>query len=185
MEEISLHVLDIVQNSLSADAALIHIEVDEQEQDDTLSVQITDDGRGMPPEFVQKVTDPFVTTRTTRKVGLGLSLFMQGAKAADGDFSIESEVGKGTRLRATYRRSHIDRQPLGDMAGTIQTLVLCNPDVDFVYTRRFNDKSFTLDTRELREALGSEVPLNAPAVQAWIAEYLTEGEQELLEVSNR
>ena len=71
------------------------------------------------------------------------------------------------------------------MAGTIQTLVLCNPDVDFVYTRRFNDRSFTLDTRELREALGSEVPLNAPAVQAWIAEYLTEGEQELLEVSNR
>ena len=185
MEEISLHVLDIVQNSLSAGAALIHIEVDEQEQADTLRVRIADDGGGIPPELVQKVTDPFVTTRTTRKVGLGLSLFMQGAKAADGDFSIESEVGKGTRLCATYRRSHIDRQPLGDMAGTIRTLVLCNPDVDFVYTRKRNDRSFTLDTRELRTALGSEVPLHTPDVQAWIAEYLTEAEQELLEVSDR
>lgn len=179
MEEISLHVLDIAQNSLSAGAALIHIEVDEQEQADTLTVRVTDDGRGIPPELLEKVTDPFVTTRTTRKVGLGLSLFMQGAKAADGDFSIESEPGKGTRLCATYRRSHIDRQPVGDMAGTIRTLVLCNPDVDFVYTRRFNERSFTLDTRELRDVLGSEVPLNAAEVQAWIADYLNEREQEL------
>ncbi|MGI5907958.1 MAG: ATP-binding protein [Christensenellales bacterium] len=185
MEEISLHVLDIVQNSLNAGAALIHIEVDEQEQADTLIVRVADDGSGMPPELVAKVTDPFVTTRTTRKVGLGLPLFMQGAKAADGDFSIQSEVGKGTRLCATYRRSHIDRQPVGDMAGTVQTLVLCNPDTDFVYTRRFNDRSFTLDTRELRRALGSEVPLNAPEVRAWIRDYLIEGEKGLLEVSDR
>lgn len=179
MEEISLHVLDIVQNSLSAGATLINIEVDEQEESDTLTIQITDNGKGMPPELLEKVTDPFVTTRTTRKVGLGISLFMQGVKATGGDFIIKSEVGRGTLLRATYRRSHIDRQPLGDMAGTIRTLVLCNPEIDFEYVRRFNGKTFTLDTRELRKALGSEVPLAAPMVQAWIQEYLSEGEEEL------
>ena len=179
MEEISLHVLDIVQNSLSANATLISIEVDEQEQSDTLSVQIKDNGKGMPPESLERVTDPFVTTRTTRKVGLGISLFMQGVKATDGEFAIESEAGRGTLLRGTYRRSHIDRPPLGDMAGTIQALVLCNPDTDFEYVRRFNGKTSTLDTRQLRETLGSEVPLNAPMVQAWIQEYLIEGEQEL------
>lgn len=179
MEEISLHVLDIVQNSISADATLIGIEVDEQEADDTLTVRIRDNGNGMAPDLLEKVTDPFVTTRTTRKVGLGISLFVQGIRATGGDFKIESEVGKGTLLSGTYRRSHIDRQPLGDMAGTIRTLVLCNPDIDFEYVRRFNGNTFTLDTRQLRGTLGSEVPLNAPMVQAWIQEYLREGEEEL------
>ena len=171
--------LDIVQNSLSANATLISIEVDEQEEDDTLRVQITDNGKGMPPELLERVTDPFVTTRTTRKVGLGISLFKQGVNATGGEFTIKSEVGRGTVLRGVYRRSHIDRPPLGDMAGTIRALVLCNPDTDFEYVRRFNGRTFTLDTRRLRETLGSEVPLNAPMVQAWIQEYLTEGEQDL------
>lgn len=179
MEEISLHVLDIVENSLSASATLIKVIVDENTALDVLSIVIEDNGKGMSKEFLSKVTNPFVTTRTTRNVGLGIPLFMQGAKQAGGDFIINSELGKGTRICATYKLSHIDRPPIGDMSGTIQALVICNPDIDFEYIRKYDENEFVLDTRKLREVLGSEVPLNSPMVQEWIREYLHEGEDEL------
>jgi hypothetical protein len=179
VEEISLHVLDIVENAIGALATFIRIEIDEQEADDTLTVQVTDNGRGMPAELAEKADDPFVTTRTTRSVGLGLPLFKQGAAATGGTFEVHSEMGAGTRVRAVYRRSHIDRPPLGDMAGTVLALIAVNPDIDFEYAHRYGDRSFTLNTREVREKLGDDVPLSAPMVQAWLRDYLHEGEAEL------
>lgn len=173
MKELSLNVLDIAQNSISAGARLIEISVDEETDKDLLRITVSDDGRGMTEEQARSVTDPFYTTRTTRKVGLGVPLFKMAAEMAGGSFSIRSEPGQGTRLTADFRLSHVDRMPLGDMEGTVQALIHMNPQLDFVYRRRLDGRELLLDTRELKETLGS-VPLNAPEVGEWIAGYLAE-----------
>lgn len=173
MKELSLNVLDIAQNSISAGATLITIETVEDEEADRLSICILDNGRGMTPEQVAHVTDPFFTTRTTRKVGLGVPLFKMAAEMAGGAFSIQSEPGKGTAVRATFQLSNVDRMPLGDMEDTIFMLIHMNPQLDFVYQRGKNGRAFTLDTRQLRQILG-DVPFNDPEVGAWIKGYLSE-----------
>jgi C4-dicarboxylate-specific signal transduction histidine kinase len=119
MKEISLHVLDIIQNSISAQAALIVIEVEVQHKRDWMRVAVRDDGRGMDGEFLQKVVSPFATSRTTRKVGLGIPMFKAGAQAAGGAFQLRSKPGVGTFIQAEYCISHWDRPPLGNMAETI------------------------------------------------------------------
>jgi hypothetical protein len=175
MKEISLHVLDIIQNSISAQATLIVVEVEVRHQRDWMRVAVRDDGRGMDGEFLKKVVSPFTTSRTTRKVGLGIPMFKAGAEAAGGTFQLQSEPGKGTFIQAEYQISHWDRPPLGDMAETIYATVLCNEGIDFVYEYTVDDGEFRFDTREIKAALGDGIPLHTPDIAAWIKEYLTEG----------
>lgn len=181
MQEISLNILDIAQNSISACAALIEITVDEDSKDDTLTVTISDNGRGMTPEQLNAVTDPFYTTRKTRKVGLGVPFFKMSAEMSGGSFKISSKVGVGTKVSGVFGLTNIDRMPLGNINETISTLIYCNPDIDFVYKRSRNGKSFNLDTQEIRKTLGDEIPLNVNEVTVFIKEFLNEGEKEITE----
>ena len=178
MRELSLNVMDIAQNSISAGASLITLEVEEDLTRDLLRISVKDNGRGMTPEQVQNVTDPFYTTRTTRNVGLGVPLFKMEAEMTGGHFTIDSTVGVGTDLTAVFHPSSVDMIPLGDINGTVQLLVTGNPERDFLYSRRYKDhggeRDFTLDTRELRAVLGGEVALNAPEVVLWVKDYLEE-----------
>lgn len=185
MRELSLNVMDIAQNSISAGASLITITVEEDAGLDELSISIGDNGRGMTPEQVEHVTDPFFTTRTTRSVGLGVPLFKMEAEMTGGRFSIESTVGVGTTTTAVFKPSSVDMIPLGDINGTVSMLVMMNPDLDFLYTRGFKPeggerREFALDTRELRTVLGEDVPLNLPDVTQWVNEFLSENTDELL-----
>lgn len=174
MKEISLHIMDIVQNSITANATLIEIVLDIQQQKNELSVSIKDNGKGMSAEMVANVTSPFVTTRTTRKVGLGISLFKAGAENTGGNFVITSELGKGTEVKASYQLNHLDRPPIGDFSGTMQTIIICNPNIDFVVgVVKDNERDF-LDTRDIREVLGDDVPLDLPEVSNWVKAQLDE-----------
>ena len=172
MRELSLNVMDVAQNSVVAGATLTEISV--VEQGAHLQIEIRANGKGMTEEQVQNVVDPFFTTRTTRKVGLGVPLFKMQAEMTGGGLTITSKPGEGTDVVATFDMSHVDMIPIGDMESTILLLITCNPDSDFVYYRSRDDRSFTLDTRELREVLGGDVPLNRPDVTVWIKEFLQE-----------
>ncbi|MGI6152829.1 MAG: ATP-binding protein [Christensenellaceae bacterium] len=174
MREISLHIMDIAQNSITAGAALIEISLLISRKEDRIEVRIGDNGKGMDSEMVRNVTSPFTTTRTTRRVGLGIPLFMASAQASGGSFSITSKVGEGTRIVARYVLDNIDRMPIGDFAGTAHTLIVCNPDLDFVITVEIDGKRETLDTREVRGVLGEGVPLDLPDVSSWLKENLAE-----------
>ncbi len=173
MRELSLNVLDIAQNSIAAGATLITIRVTEESAADRLSITVEDNGRGMSPEQLQKVRDPFYTTRTTRKVGMGIPLFRMAAEMTGGSLDIRSELGQGTTVMAVFTLSHIDRMPLGDIQGTVTALIRLNPQLDFRYIQTVDGASFELDTRKLREILG-DVPLNQPDVMEWIGGYLRE-----------
>jgi len=177
MTEISLNILDVAENSTKAGASLVTITVDADFGADELTVIIEDDGCGMTPEQVEKVTDPFFTSRTTRKVGLGVPFFKYAAESTGGSFHIESEPGVGTTVTAHFILSHIDRMPLGDINSTIHTLVVYHPQTDFVYHYCYNDKSFTLDTREFKAVLG-DIPFSEPEISAYIMEFLTENKLE-------
>ena len=175
MQEISLNILDIVQNSIRADATLIEVIIEEIPSSDVFAFTVKDNGCGMDEEMVKRVTDPFVTTRTTRKVGLGISLLKSLAQQAGGDIKLESKVGVGTVIRADFSYNHIDRQPLGDISAVMVSLISMNPAIDFVYTHSFEKEQFILDTRELRKILGDEVSFSEISVAAWIGEYINDG----------
>ena len=173
MRELSLNVMDVAQNSVRAEASLVEILVEESDKNDFLTITIRDNGCGMSPEQVQQVIDPFFTTRTTRKVGLGVPLFKMSAEQTGGSFDIQSELGRGTQTKASYVKSHVDMTPLGDINSTVSILIRCNPDIDFVFTRTTDNGTFTLDTRELRVVLEG-VSLDTPDVVEWIEEFLKE-----------
>ena len=177
MQELADHVMDIAQNSISAGATQIFVSVSEDSAADRLTVTVEDNGRGMTAAQAARATDPFYTTRTTRKVGLGIPLFQMQAEMTGGNFQITSEPGTGTKVTAEFVPSHVDMVPLGDLALTVRLLIACNPGLDFVFCHRKDQKRFTLDTRELRKALGGEVPLSDPEVQRWIREFLAEQTQ--------
>ena len=178
MRELSLHILDVAENALTAGACLISIEVAESTPEDRMRISIHDNGRGMPEEKIRNIEDPFVTTRTTRRVGLGLSLLAAAARRCDGDIAVNAAPGRGTEVTATFRRSHIDRAPLGDMAATLGMLVMGNPHVDFVYSHRVDDRDFTLDTRELKRELEG-VDLSDPVVASHLTESIRRSLKEL------
>lgn len=178
MKELSLHILDIGQNSVTAGASLIEILITEDTALDKLCILIRDDGCGMDAETVAKVTDPFYTTRTTRKVGLGIPMFKANAELCEGSFRLQSAPGAGTELEAAFRRSHIDRVPLGDMADTIMAMVMANPKGDLIYRHSLDQRVFQVDTREMRAALG-EVPLDEVEVLLWVKGYVAEGLAEI------
>ena len=181
MRELSLNVLDIAQNSVSANASLVEIELIEDTKKNELLIGIYDNGKGMTPEQVENVRDPFFTTRTTRKVGMGIPLFKFAAEMTGGKLEIESEVGVGTKVRAYFKTDHLDFTPIGDMTSTIITLVTMNLHMDFIYRRKLDSNEFTVDTRQLKEILG-DVPLNEPSIVSWITQYINENTKQLPEV---
>ncbi|HHW01622.1 MAG TPA: ATP-binding protein [Thermoanaerobacterales bacterium] len=178
MKELSLHVLDIVQNSISAGASLIEIKICEDIKNDLMIIEIKDNGRGMDEHTLEKVKDPFFTTRTTRKVGLGIPLFEQAAKCCGGQLDIYSRIGVGTSIRASFIRSHIDRPPLGSMADTMVLLVAANPELDFIYRHRVDDREFVLDTREIKRTL-QDVPVSNPMVLDWIKTFVEDNLEQI------
>jgi hypothetical protein len=178
MLELALHVLDIAENSSRALSSLIEITIVEDLVRDVFSLEIKDNGQGMDAQTMEKALDPFYTTKKVRRIGLGLPMLKQAANTAQGRFSLQSQVGKGTVVHAEFKHSHIDRQPLGDIAGVIAMLILGNPDIDIVYTHRRNGNTYVLDTRELREGLG-DVPLNNMEVLNLIRDNIREGIEEL------
>ncbi len=178
LPEISLNILDITQNSISAQATIVEILVAVDRKLEQLQFRIKDNGKGMNPEQVEHVTDPFYTTRTTRKVGLGIPFLKQAAQATGGTFSIESEVGVGTVIDTVFRTDHIDCMPLGDISNTIHTLVTMNQQVDFVFTYRVDEREFVLDTRQMKEILG-DVSFQEPEISTFISEYLRENKTEV------
>lgn len=172
MRELSLNVLDIVQNSVSAGASLVGISVTESSEA-VMTIRISDNGCGMDTQQLRSVSDPFYTTRTTRKVGLGIPLYRMAAEQTGGGLQIESQKGEGTCVTATFHTDSIDCAPLGDMASTMCVLIGANESVDFVYTHETLRGSFTLDTRALREMMQG-VPLSEPEVLNWIRDYIRE-----------
>lgn len=180
MKELSLHILDIMHNSIAAGASLIELELTEDRTQDILMFRITDNGSGMPPEMVRAVMDPFTTSRTTRKVGLGIPLLKAAAELAGGGIALSSEVGEGTVITARFGYSNIDRQPLGDMAETMLGVITSYESIDFLYRHRVDTRSYTLDTREMKEILGG-VSFAEPSVMLWLSEFLKENEAALYE----
>lgn len=160
MEDISLHILDIAENAIRADAKRIEITITRDEAGDLLRIEINDDGRGMDRRTLLKVRDPFFTTKD-KKTGLGLPFLSQAAEQAGGEMTIASAPGKGARVTATFQWSNVDRSPLGDMAGTLMTLIAGHPDLDFVYEEREGNRVFRFDTREIKNDL-EDVPINTP-----------------------
>jgi len=181
MIELALHLLDIAENSLRAEATLVEISVVEDLVRDRLIISIRDNGHGMTPAEVDHAMDPFYTTKKVRRVGLGLPMLKQACISTGGSFSIESEPGVGTKVTAEFVHSHIDRQPLGDVPGAIVALVLEKPTIDILYTHRRNDAVYSMDTREIRAGLG-DIPLNHHEVVKMIRENIAEG---LIELGSR
>jgi len=174
LREIALHLLDIAENSAAAGAKLVEIIVEEDLADDRLKIAVRDDGKGMDAGLLARVTDPFVTSRTTRKVGLGIPLFKAAAESCSGGLSITSAPGQGTCLKAEFQRSHIDRMPLGDLVGTMLTLVVGFPCVHWVFRYQGGGAEFIFDDEPIKRALG-EVPLTEPSILSFIKDYLREG----------
>jgi len=171
MEELALHILDLAENSIAAGARLVRIAVRQSTADDILTIEIADDGPGMDAETLKQAADPFFTTRTTRRVGLGLSLFEQAANTAGGKFRLDSSPGAGTRVSGTFRSSHPDRQPLGDIAGTLLALAAGSPQVEFEYLQQTDDHEVVFRTSEIRSRLGAD-PINSPRGIAMVRESL-------------
>ena len=171
MRELADNIMDIAQNSISAGAKLTQVLVRIDHKANLITLQFTDDGCGMSAEMAQAVCDPFTTTRKTRKVGLGLPLLKMTAQATGGDFAIESEIGRGTTVSVSFGLDHIDRPPMGDVPGSLFTLVLMNPQTDFRFVCDYDGKNFTFDTREIRETV-APIPLDHPEISAWIKDCL-------------
>lgn len=152
MEDLSLHVLDIVENSVRSNASLVEIRLTEDLEQDMLTLEIKDNGEGMSPDALDRAADPFYTSKAGKKVGLGLALLAQAAREADGNLDVSSSPDGGTTIRAVFKHSHPDRKPIGDMAATLQALVRGNPDVDFFFDHRKGPDVIHFDTREIKQS---------------------------------
>jgi anti-sigma regulatory factor (Ser/Thr protein kinase) len=178
MLELALHILDIAENSVRAGAKTVFIDITENRRMDRLEIEIRDDGAGMDEATLKKAMDPFYTSKKVRRVGLGLPMLKEAATRAEGSFSIDSQVGVGTRVAVGFRLSHIDRQPLGDLTGAFMALLAGNADVDFVCRHECEGRVFILDTREIRREIG-DIPLNHVEILKFIRQHLTEGLKEI------
>jgi len=178
LRELALHIMDIIENGINAGAGLIRLNIQEDRRKNRLRITIQDNGRGIPREILDKVTDPFFTTRTARRVGLGLSLFREASKRCGGEFKIDSRPGEGTTVEATFQMDHIDLAPMGDLTGALTTLMMGSPEVDFLYTHEIDGRRFVLDTREIRETLDG-VPLNNARILKFISDMIEGGVEEI------
>ena len=174
MEELSQNILDIAMNSVAVKAPNISIKITENTEDETLTIFIADDGPGMSEEMVARVTDPFCTTRTTRRVGLGIPFFKMQAEMTGGSFTIDSTLGVGTTVTASFKTDHIDFIPIGNLPETMMTLVGAAPDLDISLNYEKDNNSLNFDTRQMREVLGDDLPLDTPAVLIWIRDSIAE-----------
>ena len=176
MNELSLYILDLVQNSIRAGATLVQVIVKFDTAEDLLVIEIHDNGCGMDEELLNRVTSPFTTTRTTRKVGLGLPMIKQQCEMTGGEFRIQSAPGQGTVLKLSFTASHMDLPPMGDLSGTMVSLITAaSEETDYVLRYIHDENEFEFDTRQIRETLGSDVPLSTPEVLSWIGDYINEG----------
>lgn len=178
MKDLSLHILDIIHNSLRAKATLINISILEKIDRGEYVLEIQDNGKGIPPEMLSEVADPFTTSRKTRKVGMGLALLKQNAEQAGGGFSIDSELGKGTDVKAWFLHQNIDRPPLGDMAGVIVQLVAGFQDTEFIYCHRVGAEEFIFDTHEIKQTLEG-VSIGDFEIRKFLIEMLNENLDEI------
>lgn len=174
MAELCYHILDIVQNSYRADSSLIDVYIRESDSDDLVEIKIADDGKGMDDDTVVCVQEPFFTTKSGKKVGLGIPLMKETAEHCEGSFHIISEKGKGTEVYASFKKSNIDRPPLGDLSGTVLSVIsgIEGPDVKFVCKSDAGEFSVSID--EIREQAG-DIPLSSPDVYSFLRAYISEG----------
>ena len=180
LEDLSAHVLDIAENSVMAEATEVRIGIIEDKFADRLSFSVEDNGRGMTKEFISKVTDPFTTTRTTRRVGMGLPFLKQSAELCGGGLEIVSEPGKGTKTTASFIMSSIDRPPLGDIPASLMALIMGSPEIHWIYRHRTDNGEFVLDTDEIIDALdGEREMLRSPEVGLWLKEHIKENLDEI------
>jgi hypothetical protein len=174
MRELALHLLDIAENSVAAGARMIRVSVAEDLKKDRLKMSVEDNGKGMNEEMVARVTDPFVTSRTTRKVGLGIPLLKAAAEACNGYLRITSAIGQGTRLEAEFQRSHIDRMPMGDLSGTLLELLVAWPQIHWIFEYKQDGTEFYFDDEPIKKELG-DVPLTEPGILSYLRQTLQEG----------
>jgi len=177
MEELALHILDLAQNSIAAGATEIAITVAESITANSLWITMADNGRGMEREVLEAVADPFFTTRTTRRVGLGIPLLKAAAELCEGSLTVESVLGRGTTVEIYFKHDHIDRVPLGDMAATIAAIVAVNPSIEVLYRHEVDGREFTFDSREVRAICDDA--LQHPKIIEWLKEYIAEHERAL------
>jgi len=181
MEDLSLHILDCTQNSIRAGATLIIITIEEKRSENMLSIIIEDNGRGMDKEILEKVQDPFFSTKPDKRTGLGISLLAQATLESDGTFNINSAPDKGTTLRASFKHDHIDRKSLGAMADTVIALIASgNGMVDIRYIHTFDGRSFEFDTKTIKDEL-QDIPINDPAVLVDLKKQIEKAVQEIRE----
>jgi hypothetical protein len=159
--DLSLHILDIAENSITAGARQVHIDVEEDLEGDRLVIEIGDDGLGMDDHMVRKAADPFVTTRRERRVGFGLPLLSEAARRGGGEVSVRSRPDGGTQIKASFGHSHIDRQPLGDIGKTLLTLVTGHPGVEFFYQHRRAGRTYVFNSPEVKVRLAGR-PITSP-----------------------
>ena len=178
MKELSLHVYDLMENSIAAKASLIELTIIDSLKDNIYSFMIKDNGKGMSQDFLAKVTDPWTTTRTTRKVGIGLSLIKMNTELCGGGMNIESEVGKGTTLGFWFQHDHIDRAPMGDLAGTIVMLCAQHEDIHYIYRHITDEGEYTFDTDEVKEALDG-MSMNDINIIKYLKEMIQENLEEI------
>ena len=179
MQELSLNVLDIAQNSIKAGASLIDITLLFDDGGETFKLSVKDNGCGMSKETAQRIVDPFFTTRTTRKVGLGVPFLKMAAEMTGGSLVIESEPGVGTDISAVFSQKHIDMMPIGDMASTMSALMQMNPEIDFIYSVKRGEDGFTVDSREIKSIL-EDVPISTPSVAVFLREFIEENQKPIL-----
>lgn len=181
MKELSYHVLDIANNSVRGQASEIRITIIEDGQNNRLTIAIDDNGIGIPDSILKTIKDPFTTSRTLRRVGLGIPFLNDTCINCNGDLIIESTVGKGTKVKATMELDHIDRPPLGNIASTMTTLITSEEAINIVYTHEINGESFEISSNEIKEVLG-DVPLNRIEVIMWLKDFIIENIRELKEI---
>lgn len=163
MNDLSLHIIDIIQNSISAGASLIKLTVGEKILENLLFIEIEDNGKGMTPEQVNSLDDPFFTSRTTRRVGMGIPLFRDSAQQSGGDLVVKSQPGNGTKVTATFELDNIDRPPLGDIANTLILMVSANPNIEFYFRYIYQENEYVFDTIEVKEILDG-LPINDASI---------------------
>lgn len=173
MKDLSLHILDLIQNSTQVNSTLINLDIVDSIRDNIFSFSIKDNGKGMSKEFLETVTDPYSTTRTTRKVGLGLPLIKMNAENCGGGFQIESQLGKGTNLKFWFEHNNIDRPPMGDLAGVFVLTIAHNEEIRFIMTYKTDQDIYTFDTEEVKEALDG-IPLNNNDIIKFLREMIEE-----------
>jgi anti-sigma regulatory factor (Ser/Thr protein kinase) len=183
MREIALHLLDIAENSVVAKSSQVIVEVHEDLFHDRLSACVTDNGRGMDAQTAAQVQDPFYTTRTTRHIGLGIPLLKLAAEMAEGSFRLDSQPGKGTRVKVVFRHRHIDRMPLGDLSFTFLTVLIANPEIDWTFLYRVTDNDgqssdFLFSSAELKSELG-DLSLTEPEILTFVRSMIEEGMDEI------